>query len=595
MTRHLHRARALALVAAALVLALAGCVSLPDDGAVRSVPLPTQESQRDSPFDYTPSGPRPGAGPAEIVEGFLQAMTATPVTTQYARKFLAAEAVSRWVPERGTVVYGTETSAFTGRFVTLALGDTVQLGGRGEWLGDTAGGKDLRYELELVKEQGEWRVSNPPNVMIVPQSHFESRFGQYFLHFFDKSAQILVPEPVYLPRGETLPTMLLRGLLRGPDQNLLGAERTFLPAGTELEISAPVRPDGTADVPLSDEILDLDDEELDLALAQLGWTLKQVSGIERMRITVDGSPIDIPGRGTDQDLAAWPEYDPAVNWASQELFGVRDGRVMNVAGNQEMRISGVFGSQNYGLRSVAVDLPAQQVAGVSGDGRTVLLAARSLNGGDDGGDSPVDTVYSGGTDLLKPAWDLGGQAWLVDRGPDGAVLTVVRDGVATEVVAPGISGEDITSFVISRDGTRLVAAVDGRRSDRLVVSRVMRKDDGTVRRVSPAIELAVGAVRVGEIRDLAWRTPGSVALLVGPTPGLSQVTIALIDGSSALGDVATNAEILPEEATRIVTAPTVGSPLYVGTESGQILELAVNGRWTGTSIKSGLKSPTYVG
>ena len=595
MTRTVCRPWALLLLGMALVLTLAGCVSLPDGGGVRSGPSQDQQSQSDSPFDYTPSGPRPGAGPVEIVDGFLQAMTATPVTTQYAAKFLTDEARGGWAPEKGTVVYGSETSALTGRFITLALGDTVRLGSRGEWLGDTSGGRDVHYEVELVREKGQWRISSPPNVLIVPQSHFESRFQQYFLYFFDKSAQILVPEPVYLPRGEQAPTMLVRGLLRGPDQNLLGAERTFIPAKTELEISVPVQAGGTAEVPLSDEVLDLDDEDLDLALAQLAWTLKQEPGIERMRITVDGSPMDIPGRGTEQDLEAWPEHDPAVNWASQDLFGIRGGRVVNLIGDQERRISGLFGSEDYGLRSIAVDLPAEQVAGVSGDGTTVTVAPRSRDTGEVPTASSAEVIYSGGTDLLKPGWDSYGQVWLVDRGPDGAVLSVVKNGVARKVDVPGVSGEDVTVFALSRDGTRLVAVIDGARSDRLVVSRIMRTDDGAVRRVAPAMDLPVGAIQVDEIRDLAWRTSGSVALLAGPMPGLSQVIIALIDGSSALGDVATNTEIFRDEALRIVTAPSAGASLYVGTTNGQLFQLAANGRWTGTSIKDGLTSPTYVG
>ena len=453
----------------------------------------------------------------------------------------------------------------------------------------------MSYELKMVRERGEWRISNPPDQLLVPQSHFESRYQAYFLYFFDKSAQVLVPETVYLPRGETAPTMLVRGLLRGPDQSLLGVERTFLPPRTELEVSAPVQPDGTVDVPLSDEVLDLDEADRDLALAQLAWTLKQVSGVERMRITVDGSPLDIPNRGVEQNVQDWPDYDPSVNWASQELFGIRDGRVVNLVGADELRIAGLFGSKNYGLRSIAVDLPAERVAGVSEDGTRVVVAPRARDVGEEPTAEAADVIYSDGTDLLKPAWDLHGQAWVVDRTSSGAVLSVVRRGAVSAFDVPGITGEDVTAFVVSRDGTRLVAVIDGKSSDRLVATRILRTDDGRVRRIAPATRLPVGAIEVNEIRDLAWRTPGSLALLAGPMPGLSQVIVALIDGSSALGDVATNAEIFRDEAQQIVTAPSAGSSLYVGTTNGQLFQLAANGRWTGTSIKGGLRSPTFVG
>jgi hypothetical protein len=580
-----------------LTAVLAGCVSLPRSGGVQSAPSSDEESERDSSFDYTPSGPSLGDSPVDIVDGFLEAMTATPVATapRFARKFLTDAASNAWEPEQGTMVYASESSGLAGRFVSVRLGDTIELDSRGEWLGDTNRDQDVRYRLELVKERGQWRISNPPDTLLIPQSHFESRFQQYLLYFFDKSAQVLVPEPVYLPSGEQTPTMLLRGLLRGPDQDLLGAERTFIPAETELEISVPVSLDGTAEVPLSDEALELEGDELELALAQLGWTLRQVPGLERMRITVDGSPLNLPGRGFEQDVQDWADYDPSVNWASQELFGIRDGRVVTLVGDDERRIAGLFGTEDLGLRSMAVDLPAEQVAAVTDAGTTVLVAPRSRDTGEVPTAASAEVAYAGGTDLLKPSWDLYGQVWLVDRTAEGAVLSVVRDGEPTVLDAPGISGEDVTAFVLSRDGTRLVAVIDGKRSDRLVLSRVMRADDGTVRRMTPAENLPVGAIEVDEIRDLAWRTPGSVVLLTGPMPGLSQVIVTLIDGSSALGDVATNAEIFRDEAERIVTSPSSGTALYVGTTNGQLFELAANGRWTGTSIEGGLVSPTFVG
>jgi hypothetical protein len=595
MSRAVRHPRALAVLLTLLSVALAGCVSLPDGGGVESGARPDQEAPSDPPIDYSPSAPRKGASPLGIVNGFLDAMTAAPVTNQYALKFLTEAARNSWVPEDGTIVYGSETPAEAGRFVTLELTETIRLDGRGTWLGNTSGGRDVSYEMELVEENGEWRINNPPNAMMVPQSHFESRYQQCVLYFFDKTAQVLVPEPVYLPRGDQAATMLVRGLLRGADQHLLGAERTFLPAGTELEISAPVQADGTADVPLSDEILDLNDDNLDRAMAQLGWTLGQVPGVERMRITVDGSPLDVPTRGLVQDVHGWPEYDPSVNWASQELFGIRDGHVINLVGDLERRIAGIFGSEDYGLRSIAVDLPAEQVAGVSGDGTTVMVAPRTRESGEVPAADSVNVVYESGTDLLRPAWDLYGKVWLVDRTAAGAALSVVSNGTATPFTVPGISGEQVKAFVVSRDGTRLVAVVDAPRFDRLWSTRIMRTDTGEVRRIAPAEELPVGAIQVNEIRDIAWRTPGSVALLTGPVPGLSQVVVALIDGSSALGDVATNAELFRNEARRIVTSPSPGSSLYVGTKVGQLFQLAANGRWTGTSIKGGLRSPTFVG
>ena len=73
-----------------------------------------------------------------------------------------------------------------------------------------------------------------------------------------------------------------------------------MPRGTRLDgISVPVSRDNTAEVPLSDQVLDLDDNQLNLLFAQLSWTLGQIAGVERMRVTVAGTPVDLPGARVD--------------------------------------------------------------------------------------------------------------------------------------------------------------------------------------------------------------------------------------------------------------------------------------------------------
>ena len=79
---------------------------------------------------------------------------------------------------------------------------------------------------------------------------------------------------------------------------------------------------------------------------------------------------------------------------------------------------------------------------------------------------------SGGQDLLKPAWDVAGRLWLVDRRETGAVVSVVVDRRQRAVQISGVSGARVKPFLVSRDGTRLVAVVRGPKGDQLVVSRI---------------------------------------------------------------------------------------------------------------------------
>ena len=207
----MSRLRPLFLVLA-LVLLAGGCVALPSSGSVRTEPL-REQLVDDTPVDFTPRGPDPGMPPAAIVRGFLDAMRATPLNTSVARQFLTSESSTAWLPEEGTVVYDAATPSLrSGNDVRLELTDTVRLDRRGAWLGRFG---DQTVDFDLEREAGQWRIDAPPDRLLIPSSHFETRFQQYFLYFFDPTAEVLVPEPVYVPTGAQATTFLVDGLLAG--------------------------------------------------------------------------------------------------------------------------------------------------------------------------------------------------------------------------------------------------------------------------------------------------------------------------------------------------------------------------------------------
>jgi hypothetical protein len=587
------RVRALGVLAGLLSLALAGCVSLPETGSVNSRPGEETVEQGSGSFDYTPSGPRPGASPLEIVEDFLLSMQASPQSTAVARKFLTDEARAGWFPDKTTLVYGFKLVTGNRNTFEVNLETTVQLDDRGTWLGPVGEGDGVDYTLELERERGQWRITNPPDALVIPRTHFDTRYQQFFVYFFDPTARVLVPEPTYLPRGEQAATLLVRRLLRGPHPRLEGALRSFIPGGTEYVLSVPVSSEGVAEVELSRQLLQLDEDSRQLALAQLAWTLRQVTGLEAMRVTVDGAPIDIPGAGSPASVSSWAEFDPSIHWASQELFGIRDGQVVALAQGSD-EVVGRFGTQDHVLRDIAVDLAGERVAGVTEDGTTLVLAPR---GRSEAAPPPEQTevVVSDGSDLLRPAWDVFGQVWVVDRTTRGARVGVVTDGEVTRLDAPGLEGEDVSAFVVSRDGSRVVAVVSGRSGDNLVIARVLRGENGKVHGLTRAAELPLAQGGVDEIRDLAWRTPGSLAVLTGPTPASSQVLLALVDGSTAVADVDTTAEIFRRRAVRLVASPSPGTSVFLGGPGGELYELGSDGQWTEAPVRKPLLAPAYVG
>ncbi|HEX6249752.1 MAG TPA: LpqB family beta-propeller domain-containing protein [Nocardioidaceae bacterium] len=583
------------LLALVVGLALvAGCVSLPQGGGVSTRPGDGPAGQSVGTFDYTPSGPRPGSPPVAIVYDFLRAMQAAPQSTAVARKFLTDEARAGWFPERATLIYGSPPLV-TGSegAMRLSLRQTVQLDDRGTWLGQVGDGGDVDYGLQLVRERGEWRISNPPDALLIPQSHFESRYQQYFVYYFDPTGRVLVPEPTYLPFGEQAATLLVRRLQRGPDPRLDGVLRTYVPASNKYVFSVPVTAAGVADVEMPEQLLQLGEEDRQMAFAQLAWTLRQVTGVVSMRVTVDDVPIDVRGAGSPQSVSSWSELDPSIHWASQELFGLREGRAVALSPDAEEVVAG-FGATEYALRDVAVDLAGELLAGVTEDGTTVVRAPRGRSTDDPPGPEETEVLYSG-SDVLKPSWNVFDELWVVDRTATGAAVTVVSEDGSSRVSAPGLEGEDVTAFVVSRDGSRLVAAVSGRSGDQLVVSRVRRGPGGRVRGMTPATELPLAQRGVDEIRDLAWRSPGTLVVLTAPTPESAQVLLALLDGSPALPDVDTTAEVLRRRAVGLASAPSPGTSVYLGGPGGGLFELAGDGQWVTVEPATPLLAPTYVG
>lgn len=582
------------LLVAGADLGLAACVSLPDSGAVstRSV---AQDGQGETLVDYTPAGPAPGSRPASLADGFLRAMTATPLTTSVAREFLARGSRDTWVPERGTVVYGSRTVVpGPGGTLRLQLRDVVELDARGSWQGDPTRGRGRDYLLRLVREGRQWRISDPPDRLLVPRSHFDAQYQQYLLHFFDPSAEVLVPEPVWVPRGRQAPTLLVASLLRGPASGLAGIERTFLPEGTSLDgLSVPVSFDGTAEVPLSAQVLGAGEFQLRLVFAQLAWTLRQVTGVERVQVTVGGSTVELPGAGEQVDVDDFSSFDPTLVYASSALFGVRDQRVVTLDGDREERLSGPFGALALSPRSIAIDALGQHVAGVAVDGSTVLDGDRDGAPGREARVSDTRTVYRG-NDVLRPAYDLHEQLWLVDRRDEGARLVIAQDGALRTIWAPGISGADVGAFVLSRDGSRLVAVVRGPGRDRVMVARVARDARGLVKAVATAEPLPVPG-SPERIVDVAWRTAAELAVLAAPSASTSQVLFVRSDGSSSAGTPSAEAAPFEGRADRLVTAPSRGVPLLLGARDGRLYALSRTGRWTGTAVEPGLAAATFVG
>ncbi len=548
------RGRAAALATAALVLSACG-IGMPDSGPVNEAST-TGAHRDDGAVSINPLRPRKGDSPEQIVTGFIDAMRATPaITTSVARQFLTQQASTTWQPT-GMVVYA-RVAGPRGNEATLI--DAAQTDGRGAWLGPVEGG-DLTVEFPMELEDGEYRISDPPPFLIVEKSWFAQRFQQASLFFFDPSAAILVPEPVFVPKGRQFLSSLVNGLLQGPSSELAGTERSYFPQDLHA-LSVPVSSSGLARVDLTSDTAAAtvpSPEQVELLVSQLAWTLGQDPSVSRFRVTIDGAPVQLPNE-PEFGVEHGHEYAPYVAGSSTQLFGLKDGLMVGGSPENLVRLTGPFGQDDHDLRVIATDLRAEEVAGVSTAGDLLSMAAVK-----DNGRQPTD-LLTHGENLLRPAWDFSGRLWEVDRRKRGAVVFFLDDRTERmrPLVVEGISGRDVKEFLISRDGSRLVAVIrDNAEEDSIVVSRILITGDGQVVGALPAENITDPDVPDGQIRDVAWRSPTSIAVLQPVTHERFQVRTASVDGA-ILADPSVTVD---EPVVSLIGTPVEDEPIYAFTK-----------------------------
>lgn len=556
----MRRRAAVVAVLTALGLLGAGCAgNLPTEGPVVTADLPSQV-QDGRPASYNLEPPPDDASPLEVTQGFLDAMTAYPIRLDVARAYLTRRAASQWDPAAATITYADSLPPrIDGQGVTVQLSDAQLIGRSGDRRGRLPADEEtLRFSLEL--EDGEFRIADPPDALVVPTPWFVQRFRQVSLYFFDPSGTVLVPEPVFVPVGEQLASTLVSGLLAGPGDDLDGVARTYLPGGLSVGLSVPVSPSGVAAVDLSGQAR-LDAAETERLFAQVAWTLRQEPTISAVSVAVGGQALRAPNGDTEYPLDDAVRYDPTGFGAPTSLYGLTGGRLALADGTDLQPLDGPLSTRRLGLTGAAVDLTGGRAAATTASGRLLLADT-------DGG--RLLELASGLEDPLRPAWDATGRVWLVDRTSSGAVVSYAPPGRRPrlrEVRVAGVTGERVVSFVVSRDGTRFVAVVRERVRDEVRVGRVRVVAGGRVVGVVDPLTLESDDLDPPRIRDITWRSPTTIAVLRPLTDGLSEVRTIGVDGSDPnLGALSTTVS----DAVGLTGTPQSGQPPYALTRTGLV-------------------------
>lgn len=556
------------LIALLAVAAIAGCSTLPDEGPVTT--RADRDASNQAPY-FAPVGPNPGGDRTAIVNGFLLAIQANPPTTAVARAFLTDRAKAVWKPDQGTVVYDSSAVVSTGTGIRLRLTGAHLLDQRGAWLGGSTP-VTVNLPLTLVKQEGEWRIANPPSALPVPASYFRSLYQPYTLYFFDRTGTVLVPSRIYVPRGEQIASTLVRGVLAGPSAQMAAwAQGAFAP-GAGLTGSVATNEDGVVEIPLGPEIQRLAGPELNRLVVQLVRVLRQVPGITRLRLTSNGIAVALPGGRTEVGLSGRLDFDP-ISAPSDTVVGISGDRVVRIDDQVVVPAGGPLGQPGFALRSVAYSGSRDEYAAVAGNGQQVFLAADS--GSTEA--TRVRTVLSGAANLLRPVYDRFGGLWAVDAAPAGAVVHLIKDGRDRVVQVDGISGRRISSITVTRDGARLVAGSAATTGTSILVADLVRAAPGRLVRALPARRVSVSGIDLGTVLDVAQDGGTTAAVLTRSASGTRRVISVELDGSP--GSRSTPADPVPDQLVSLVAGPDPNLPLRAIATGGRLLELGGTGQW----------------
>jgi hypothetical protein len=299
---------------------------------------PQGTAPADNVIGPVPSGPQAGWSPPKIVRGFLTASASYPTAAAIAREYLVSSISKTWDPGWSVHVFSdmnvpdqaagvTRADRGAAQALVTVTGDVqATFNGTGEYVSapQSSVKPTGQYQFHLVKVDGQWRISNPPNYWMLTGTDFSRVYQAQDLYFFDSQQQVLVPDSVFVPVG-TLETLLVKNLvealIQGPKSTWLqDATSTAFPAGTTI-LGVPLSGD-VAVVNLGGSVTHASQEVLQLIAAQLVWTLVGAqgsqTGIQSVELELNGKAVTSvgspcgggQGQSPVQKLSAYECYNP---------------------------------------------------------------------------------------------------------------------------------------------------------------------------------------------------------------------------------------------------------------------------------------------
>nr|WP_221204171.1 LpqB family beta-propeller domain-containing protein [Modestobacter versicolor] len=530
-------------VAAVLGALLAGCSTVPSASPTIQI---TQVAQpTDVAVGVEPLTPEAGATPEEVVRGFIDASASVVRNHPVARQYLAEGVATSWNDSDVVTVISQDYAAVQLESGTVQVTGTLvgSLDDRGVFTVGT--GSVYTRTFTVTDESGEWRITDPPDGLLLLQPDFTRTYDQLNAYFLDPTGTRVVPDPRYLVSGEAQSTALVDKLLAGAAP-LIAAGVTNPLAGARLRSTVSVSgTTATVDLSWPGEVAD---GTVEAAAAQLTWSLvQQQLGLQSVRVLRDGQELGLPGLPDRLTTDDWAALDPDLAPAGA-VGHYLEGGALRLA-TDGTAAPGPAGAGSYQLASAAVSVDAgTSELGLTAGVSTTLSpsgAPATLFAGPYGGElAPVLT----GDSFTEPTTaGTRSEVWTVRNGSE-----VVRQpaGSTPQTVSattlPGLGRA--TAFQLSPDGVRAAVVVQGTSGGQLYIGTVVRDEDTVSVR-----DLRSIAPSVRQVTDVAWRNAGLLMFLAAdPSTGRTVPYTVGVDGWELQE---TTASGLPDQPTALAAAP----------------------------------------
>lgn len=495
-----RRALLRSATAGGAVLGAAACARIPASSGIGSVPVGVAQGGT-APY-VQPRPPSPGASPAQIVAGFVQAGVGADDDYAVARSYLAPKARAAWDPSASVTVYagaqGISTVERAAGEIALGVEAVGQVDGMGVRT-VLASPSQRSIDVQLEQVDGQWRIATPPAGILLSEQVFEILFTPGRLYFLGSRERHLVPDVRWVPSREQAVT-LLRHLGGGPAPFLEGAVHSAVPSALATEPATVGATDsGRVRIEVPVAVARLRSDRRGAAVAQILASIRSLSLLGDVDALSDGGLLAVPA---DLAIARPLEGHRALAAAGTGIVALAD----DPAGNPPVQLVPALAGD--ALRGPSLSADSAIAAALRPDRSALVIAATAPDAG-------VREV-AGGQILLAPSIDDLGRVWTAPRTGAGGLLVLSSGGPAEDVVVdvPWLEGRELVSLDLSADATRLivVSALDD--EHRLDLCAVVREPSGAPRGVTEPV-LVITTMPI--LRQATWYDEASV-LVLGEMP-----------------------------------------------------------------------------